>query len=170
MWFELRPEGLDFLRTAPVAHRYAATVSASPPAVFATLANPGCWHEWFPGVQAAAYTSLPPYGVGTIREAHVGGTRWVERLIAWDHQTRWAYTVLRSSVPLASAQVEAFEIEPQTGGTRVQWTLACEPRWLMRLGAPLAPWTIRRVFERAMRNLNAYLTTAAPSGTAGRVE
>ena len=30
---------------------------------------------------------------------------WVEAMIAWDVGARWAWTVLRASVPLATAQV-----------------------------------------------------------------
>jgi len=163
MWFELRPEGLDFLRRAPVVHTFATTVTATPVAIFPTLTDPRTWPEWFPGVRAASYTGPPPYGIGTIREAHVGGTRWVEALIAWDDSRRWAYTVLRSSVPLAYAQVESFELEAVDDGTRIRWTLACEPRLLMRLGAPFAPRTIRRVFDGAMRNLGVYLQHRVPT-------
>src|SRR5262249_21196798 len=82
-------------------------------------------------------------GVGTIREAEVGGTRWVEELIAWEADLRWAYTVTRASVPIAWAQVESFELEACGGATRVTWTLACEPRLLMRLRAA-APAAGRR--------------------------
>src|SRR5262249_37145913 len=57
----------------------------------------------------------PPYGVWTIREANVGGTRWGEELIAWEDPARWAWTVLRTSVPFAQAQVESFEF---LGGSR----------------------------------------------------
>ena len=157
-WFELRREDLSFLGRAPWSVRCDGEVEAPRAAVFAALADPGTWSAWFPGVRRAWYPSPAPYGVGTIREAEVGGTRWVEELIAWEADHRWAYTVTRASVPIARAQVESFELETRGPATRVTWTLACEPRLLMRLGSPAAPRVIRRVFARALENLGRYLS------------
>jgi len=82
---------------------------------------------------------------------------WIEEIIAWDEDTRWAWTVTRASVPLANAQVESFDLLEDTAGTRVRWTLALEPRLLARLGSPFTAGTVRRLFDRAMRNLGAHL-------------
>ena len=157
MWFEMRREDLGFVGRAPVVHVVEAEVAAPRTAVFAALVDPSGWKDWFPNVRAARYATPPPHGVGTIREADVGGTRWVEDIIAWDEGRRWAWTVARASVPFARAQVEAFECEDSAGGTRVRWTLALEPRLLARLGGPFAARTIGRVFRRAMANLGRRL-------------
>ena len=157
-WFELRREDLFFLDRAPVTFTCEADVGAPRPAIFAALADPSTWSAWFPGVRRAWYPSPAPHGVGTVREARVGGTRWVEELIAWDADRRWAYTVTRASVPIAWAQVESFELEAHGAATRVTWKIACEPRLLMRLGAPAGPRVIRGVFARAMQNLGRYLS------------
>jgi len=163
----MRREALSFLDRAPVRHVFTAVVPATRDAVFAELADPTTWPTWFPGVRSARYHGAPPYGVGTIREADVAGTRWVEEMIAWDAGRRWAYTVLEASMPLAHAQVESFEVEDAPGGTRVRWTLAIEPRLVQRLAAPIAPLVMRRLFERAMRNLGARLTGASASARRG---
>jgi carbon monoxide dehydrogenase subunit G len=157
MWFEMRREDLGFLHRAPVVHVAEADVAAPRAAVFAALVEPGGWKDWFPSVRAARYASPPPHGVGTIREADVAGTHWIEEMIAWDEGTRWAWTVTRASVPLAKAQVEAFELEDAGGGTRVRWTLAMEPRLLARLGSPFAGRTIDRLLRRATDNLGRHL-------------
>jgi carbon monoxide dehydrogenase subunit G len=157
MWFEMRKEGLGFLGRAPVVHVAEATIDAPRNAVFDAIAEPQGWKHWFPGVRDASYTTPPPHGVGTIREANVGGTRWVEEMIAWEDPTRWAWTVLRSSVPFAQAQVESFEFMEAAGRTRVRWTLAIEPRLLTRLGTPLAGRMISRLLRHAMENLAKYL-------------
>jgi len=161
MWFDLRKEGGDFVVVAPVVQAAVAEVAAPRASVFTVLADPRTWPAWFPGVRSATYASPPPYGVGTIREAHVGSTHWVEEIIAWDHDARWAYTVVRSTVPFARAQVESFELTDSARGTRVRWTLALEPRLLARLGAPFAPRVITHLFDRAMKNLDAYLRDGA---------
>jgi len=153
----MRREDMGFFERAPVVHVSEATVAAERAAVFAALVDPGCWTQWFPGVRAVSYGSPPPHGVGTIRRADVGGTRWEEELIAWDHDARWAWTVTRASVPFATAQVESFELADAAGGTRVRWTLALEPRLLARLGTPFAARVVPRLLERAMNNLGTYL-------------
>lgn len=157
MWFEMRKESLGFLACAPVVHVAEAMIAAPRHVVFDAIAEPRGWQHWFPGVREASYTTPPPHGVGTIREANVGGTRWVEEMIDWEHPTRWAWTVLRSSVPFAQAQVESFEFVEAAAQTRVRWTLALEPRLLTRLGAPFAGRMISRLLRHAMENLAAYL-------------
>jgi carbon monoxide dehydrogenase subunit G len=157
MWFDLRKETLAFVGAAPVVQVSETEVAAPRAAVFAVLSDPTTWSDWFPGVRRASYQGPPPYGVGTIRQADVGGTHWVEEIIAWDAEASWAYTVLRSSVPFAKAQVESFALADVAAGTRVRWTLALEPRLLARLGAPFLPRVVGRLFQRAMANLDAYV-------------
>ena len=160
----MRREDMSFVERAPVRHVFTRVVAAPRAAVFAAIADPPCWPAWFPGVRSARYASPPPHGVGSIREADVSGTRWVEEMIAWDEGRRWAYTVIEASTPLASAQVEVFECDDATLdggagalGTRVTWTLAIEPRLLQKLTGPIAPLVMGRVFERAMANLESRL-------------
>jgi uncharacterized protein YndB with AHSA1/START domain len=162
MWFEMRREGLEFLARAPVVHVAEADVPATRNAVFAAFADPALWPSWFPNVRHASYTSPRPHSVGTIREASVAGTHWVEEMIAWDAGSRLAWTVIRASVPLAKAQVEEFAFVDAGAGTRVRWTLAIEPRVLARLGSPLAAPMISRLFRRAMANLGDHLRQAPP--------
>jgi len=170
MWFTLRKEGVGFLDRAPVVHVFDATVAAPRAAVFAILAAPQTWPTWFPGVHTACYASPPPYGVGTIRQAHVGRSHWVEEMIAWDLDERWAYTVIRSSVPFAVAQVESFDLRDAPTGTGVRWTLAYAPRLVARLGGPFAARVAGGLFRRAMANLEQYARDQArpdsgPPGT-----
>ena len=160
MWFQMRKESLGFADRAPLIHVNEATVAAPRVRVFAAFTEPRDWRLWFPNVRDASYTSAPPHGVGTIRHAHVGRTHWVEEIIAWDEGTRWAWTVVRASVPFAKAQVESFEFADAGEGTRVRWTLALDPRLLTRLGAPFSGRVIRRLFGRATQNLSAHLEPA----------
>ena len=167
MWFDMRKEALRFLERAPVVHLAEGTVTSPRARVFAAFTDPESWPHWFPNVRTVSYAGAPPYGVGTIRRAHVGSTYWVEEIVAWETDVRWAWTVTRASVPFARAQVEAFEFSDAGDATRVRWTLALEPRLLARLGAPFAPRVINRLLGRAMQNLNAYVQRPAASPTAG---
>jgi uncharacterized protein YndB with AHSA1/START domain len=167
MWFVLRREEMGFIDRAPHVHVAEAVLAAPRGRVFSAFADPVGWPAWFPNVQAAAYLTPPPYGVGTIREARVSGTRWVEEMIAWDEGTRWAWTVLRASVPFAKAQVECFEFADASGsGTRVRWTLALDPRLVARLGSRVAPAALRRILRRAAATLDARLQQSRPSAEA----
>jgi hypothetical protein len=158
MWFELRKEDIGFVDRAPAVHTAEATLAAPRAAVYAAFTAPASWPAWFPNVRAAAYLSPAPYGVGTIREAHVSGTRWVEEIVVWDEGSRWAWTVLGASVPFATAQIECFDFaDAPGGGTRVRWMLALEPRLVARLGAPFAPAALRRILARASGALEARL-------------
>ena len=157
MWFAMRREDMGFVGRAPVVHAAEARLAASRANVFRALVDPATWPEWFPGVRAASYETRAPYGVGTVRVADVGGTRWVEEIIAWDVDRRWAWTVVRASVPLATAQVESFELADNGDGTRIRWTLALEPRLIARLGAPFMSGSISRLLARAMRNLEGLI-------------
>ena len=167
MWFDMRKETLAFVERAPLVHVSEVEIAAPRPAVFAAFATPQSWPQWFPNVRDASYASAPPHGVHAIRHAHVGATHWVEEMIAWDVDVRLAWTVTRASVPFARAQVEAFELADTGNGTRVRWTLALEPRWLARLGAPFTPRVVARLFDRAARNLAVHLRNAASDTTAG---
>jgi hypothetical protein len=156
MWFELRKEDIGFVDRAPAVHTAEATLALPRPRVFAAFADAGSWPRWFPNVRAAAYLSPPPHGVGTIREAHVSGTRWLEEMIVWDEATRWGWSVVGASVPFATAQVECFDFaDVPGGGTRVRWTLALEPRLVARLGARFAPAALGRMLARATRALES---------------
>jgi hypothetical protein len=162
MWFTMRKEDVGFVERAGSVHVADAMMAAPRARVFGAFVDPDGWPAWFPSVQRATYTSPPPFGVGTIREAQVGGTRWVEEMVAWDDGRRWAWTVLRASVPFAAAQVECFEFADAGPGTHVRWTLALEPRLVARLGAWFATGAIRRLLARATANLDARLDGAVP--------
>ena len=82
MWFEMRKESLGFVERAPAVHVAEGEVRAARAAVFAALVDLWGWKSWFPNVREASYTSPPPYGVGTIREARGRGATRVVDVIA----------------------------------------------------------------------------------------
>ena len=167
MRFEMRRETLKFVEHAPVVRATAAEIAVPRERVFEALADAPGWVGWFPNVRSAEYTSQAPHGKGAIRLAEVAGTTWEEEVIVWDVGRRYGWTVLHTSVPLATAQVELFELTDTERGTAIRWTLAIEPRLIARLGAPLAEPAIRMLWQRATQNLEALLTGEA-TGSAPR--
>jgi uncharacterized protein YndB with AHSA1/START domain len=158
VWFELRKVDLDFLRTASRIYVTEAVIRAPRRDVWRKIVDPSTWPEWWPDVREASYGLSPePHGVGTVRRATVGRHRYEEIILAWEEERRWAYRIERATIPLANAQLEQTELEEVEGGTRVRWILAQDPRLLMRVVAPFFPGIMRRLFQRAMANLERTL-------------
>ena len=158
MWFQLRPVDLDFLAAAPRIYVAERTLAAPKSSVWSAFADPATWRHWWPGVSSSSYGDSPePYGVGTFREATVSGQRYEEYIVAWEEQRRFAYYIDRATLPIANAQLECTDFSNDAGGTRVRWTIACEPRLLMRLASPVFPRVMDRMLARATANLERYL-------------
>ena len=158
MWFNLEPVQLNFMHYASTLYVVESDVALPRSDVWNAIVDAPGWSRWFPGVRSAAYRGAPPYGVGTVRIADVGGFRMEETVLAWDEGTRWAYRIDRSTVPLAKAQLESTELEDRGTGTRVRWSLAIEPGVLMTLARPFLRTTVERLLQRAMRNLERDVT------------
>lgn len=154
MWFQLRPVELDYLESAPRRHVVEATTALPRDVVWRAFSDASTWPEWWPGVRRAGYRGDPPFGVGTVREADVGGWLMEETMLAWDEGRRWAYRIDRSTAPIAHAQLESTTLaDDDGGGTRVRWALAFEPRLLMKLARPWLQTSTQRMLERALCNL-----------------
>ncbi|MEW1722282.1 SRPBCC family protein [Streptomyces sp. NPDC093109] len=134
---QLRPEGLDFVHTAPVRFAFAREISAAPSAVFHELAEdvPG-WTTWF-----SAVTSARPIDDGARREIRLrGGVRAEETILTAKEAEVYAYRVDAINVPGIRAMVEEWRLAPAGTGTRVQWTVAADGaapfRLLLRSARP----------------------------------
>lgn len=157
--YELRSEGLAFLGNAPVVHVFEGDVAAPREAVFALVSDTSSWRRWFPGFRRGEYGESETR-VGTPRRIVIGpGVRLEEHVAAWDEPSRYAYVVERTSVPMAKALVEAWDLAAidmpgaPGGGTRVKWTFAADPGWMLRITTPLAPVVFGALFRAALRRL-----------------
>ncbi|MDX3308630.1 SRPBCC family protein [Streptomyces sp. ME08-AFT2] len=151
----LRPEGLGFVRTAPVRLVFARDVSAPPELVFRALAEdvPG-WARWFPGV-----TSAEPLDGGTGREVRLrGGTRFRETVLAAKEPEVYAYRVDVTNAPGVGALVEEWRLAPAGAGTRVRWTFAADGSVAFRAVLRLARPGLGQSFRMAVRRLDRRLS------------
>lgn len=80
-------------------------------------------------------------------------------MLAWDDGVRWAYRIDRTTLPVSSAHVESTEFEDDGSGTLLRWTLAANPRLMLRLTGPFMEGLLQRLLTRAARNLDRYLGT-----------
>lgn len=151
---QLRPVGLEFVETAPVRLVFARDVSASPEAVFRTLAEdvPG-WSEWFRAVAVAR-----PTDGGAGREVRLkGGTRFQETVLAAKEAEVYAYRADATNAPGLRALVEEWRLTPAGTGTRVQWTFAADGTAPLRIVLKLARAGLGRAFRDAVTALDRRL-------------
>ena len=164
---QLRTVEPTFVDSAPKRYVFETIVAAAPTEVFRALsADPSTWTEWFPTVTDGGYEGAPPHGVGTRRWVKATATRFRETVVEWDEPTTFTWRVDEASRAVASALVERWTVERAGAGSRVRWTFAIEPRLLFRLLVPAPAISMKPVFTRAMRNLEARLGQAA-NGAAG---
>jgi polyketide cyclase/dehydrase/lipid transport protein len=172
MWFKLRKVDLGFIASAGKTSVVECDLQAARRDVWDAFVDPATWPHWWPGVKSASYGGgTRPYGVGTFRQATVGGQRYEEYIVAWDEGRRWAYYINRATLPIATAQLECTEFEDHDTGTRVRWIVAHDRRFLLWLVGPLFPRIMRSLFRKAMANLDAYLAAkqaAHDGGPRGR--
>ena len=159
MTSRLRQEGVGFVDAAPRRYAFEAEVAAPRERVFAAVtADPSTWN-WFPGLTAGGYEDPGAHGVGSRRWVRAMGIRYRETILARDEPTRWVYRVDECSVPLVSALVEEWRFEDHNSATSVRWTFAVDPRSMYRLLVPAPRSIMGPMFRRAMRNLQAELSS-----------
>lgn len=153
-----RPETLAFADRAAWSFSATADVGATPEEVFAALADAESWHEWFPLMGGARWTTPAPHGVGSERTVRVGPATVEERFIAWDEGERIAFTFTGANLPIAKAGVEVVELSPSGTGTTVRYTMALEPPGpLGPLRALVAPG-VQATLRQALKGLDRYLS------------
>ncbi|MFD9075810.1 SRPBCC family protein [Streptomyces lasiicapitis] len=158
----LRPEGLEFITTAPVRHVLARDVSAPVKTVYEALAyDVGNWPSWFSSI---VYARSIDEGRG--RLVRFQGRFWFrESILAADAPTAYAYRIDRTNFPGLRALVEEWRLTPlgtdAGAGTRVQWTFAADAvapmRFLLRRGQR----GLNQTFDTAVANLDRQLRDAA---------
>jgi uncharacterized protein YndB with AHSA1/START domain len=161
MQHPLRSEDLSFVERAPLVVRAEVTVPASPEAVWPAFADASVWPQWFTGMQGAHYTSPAPHGAGSTRTVHVGPMIADETLLAFEPGKCFAFRVDAMNLPLLRALVEVVRFEPASGGTRVVYRQAFDPRPWLRPFAPLFRGAMQRGLARGLAGLAPWLAARA---------
>ncbi len=159
----LAAQGLDYFAVAPVRLQCEAHIRATPDAVFAKLAEPASWPAWFPLMTRARWVAPTTSGaVGAERDVAMrilGHFR--ERMIAWQPGERFAFTMVKSSSPFASAMAEDYQLHAVPGGTQLRWMLAVTPTTIGKFAVPGLRMVMRKIFTSAGARLNAELAHVA---------
>lgn len=150
----LRPEGLEFVHTAPVRMVFAREMTAPPELVHRALAEDvSAWAQWFPAV-----VSVRPLDGGVGRDVRLrGGGRFRETILAAKPPELYAYRVDVTNAPGVGALVEEWRLTPAGTGTRVRWTFATDGTALFRAVVRLARPGLGRSFRDAVAALDRRL-------------
>jgi uncharacterized protein YndB with AHSA1/START domain len=161
MKYKLAAVDADFLEAAKKIFVVEQFIELPIETVWQAFADSANWKHWFPNVIDAGYETLAgdvdeTPGPGSIRWSHVGKQHYRETMIHWEESKRWSYRIDECTLPIARAQLELTEFEALEGGTLVRWTLACNPRLLMRLASPFMKKTMSKMLSQALKNLKLY--------------
>lgn len=157
-----RPVDLTFFESAPLLIHTTLDLPAAPEAVFAALAEPATWLTWFPLMTRADWITENTQAVGAERYVSIRlFGQFSERFIAWDvpngDAARFAFMMTASTSPLANAIAEDYRLTRTATGTRLDWIFASDMTALGRVMRPVLLLVMRRLFDRAGRNLARYL-------------
>ena len=128
----LTPEDRHFVNNAPKRISVERRVAATPARIWELLADTPGWTSWFPTMTSAVSTSDPSHGVGSTRKVHVGRLVADEQFIAWEPERLWAFTIVKTNIPMAKRFTEQVELIPDGDETVVRYTGAFEPLVLTR--------------------------------------
>ncbi|MEO8700917.1 MAG: SRPBCC family protein, partial [Kofleriaceae bacterium] len=126
--------------------------------VFAELADPVRWLDWFPLMRRAEWTSREKSAVGAERQVglRVFG-EFRERMIAWEPGKRFAFTMTASTSPLTARMAEDWRLSREGSTTRLDWIVGAFPTTIGKLGAPALRFTLTRMFRQGGSNLRRLL-------------
>lgn len=154
----LTPVDASFAHTAPRRVVVEQRVGSGTEPIWAALVDHAGWTAWFPGMKSAVATSDPAHGVGSTRTVKVGGLVADEEFVAWDPETLWAFTIVKTNLPMAKRFLEQVELVPGDGDTVVRYTGAFEPMLLTRPIAALIEKQIGAAWTKGLAGLAAHIT------------
>jgi len=148
---ELPALALEEFAAQPFQFSASARIDADPSALFAELADPSLW---FPLMRRAIWKTGATSGVGALREVDMMGFgRFRERMLAWDHGERVAFTMIGTTSPLIDRMAEDFQLAREGDHTRLTWSVFATPSRAGRIVTPALRGILRLMFMRAARNV-----------------
>ncbi|WP_420450621.1 SRPBCC family protein [Ilumatobacter sp.] len=137
----VRPDWID---SAPTLVEHSVVIDAPPSDVWAHVVDHRSWPEWFTDLGA-----VEPHrdtSVGGGRRVTVSGITLDEEFTAVDVDEHFAFSVVRSPVPILAALGESVRLEPVGDGCRVTYRQGVE-------GRAGFGWLTDRAWRRAARSL-----------------
>ena len=128
--YSCRAVDASFLASAPERHVLDVELACTPAQLFEIFEEPESWTRWVPGIRRVEWTTPSPRGVGATRQVTLlGGAQIVEKFTVWEPGRALAFHVLEANQPIWTAFAESYALTPTpSGGCRLTWTVAYEPR------------------------------------------
>ena len=150
---DLVHRSLDWIPTAPVVITESREMPVSAATAFAVVADHQRWPEWFTSLKRVEVTGEPT-GVGGRRRVHVRGVVIDEEFIGWEADRLFAFTLTRTSRPMARSMAESVRVEPLGDDRcRVTYTQAIEPHGWMKPLFAVARRPIGKMVRGALEGL-----------------
>lgn len=157
MWFDLERRDLGFVAMAPYKLANEAVLDAPPGRVFECLIGEG-QPEWFKDFVSVRWNTPEPHGVGSTRVVRLKLIAVTERVLAFEPGKRFAFTLDRITLPLATNMLEDMQLEPAGAGkTRLRWDVHYAPSLAMRLVHPIGRAVFGAMFRDSIGGLRRYL-------------
>ncbi|MCB9732730.1 MAG: SRPBCC family protein [Deltaproteobacteria bacterium] len=164
MRFFVKPTDVGFADKSDTFFTWDFTVAAPASEAFDALTDPARFMRWFPDAKRVAWVTDAPHGAGSVRDVALRGITVREKVLVWEPGRRFSFTVVESSLPLLWRMVEDFRFSSAGRETRVEWTIAYQPRLLVRpLERALKP-LISRTFRVACDRLRRHLANGSQQG------
>ena len=112
--------------TITIEHR----AQADRDAIWALLADVTTWADWGEWDATRLQTAAPDGGpgVGAVRELHLGRTRSIERVTAFDPPHRMTYALVGGNIPVRDYEGEVLLEPAPGGGTTIRWRSTFRPK------------------------------------------
>jgi uncharacterized protein YndB with AHSA1/START domain len=152
----MTPRPLEWIDTAPVRASRSRRIGQPPATVWAAIADHEAWPQWFPrlvGVEPGPVSE----GVGGTRRVDVGLAAVDEEFLAWEPESRFAFTVTGSTRPgLRSMNEDIRLTRDGTSACTVTYTMGLEPAG-GRLLRPVLQPVLRKTISDALAGLAAHV-------------
>lgn len=158
MPYPCRPLDESFLNNPPAFFYNEVELPASSTSVFQILADEKAWPQWFDEIREVVWTSPKPFTVGTTRTVTLNTMTVWEHFFIWEENRRFAFYFTQTSLPLARAFAEDYQLEPLGHDRcRFRWRVCYEPTLILRLTGPIGRYIFGRMFRRATAGLAAFV-------------
>jgi hypothetical protein len=143
------------MASLPVHVEVSAVLPASAERVFATLADPEPWPQWFSFIRRVRYLDITR-GVSAERDVttRIGVIR--ECFLAWQPD-RFSFFVRQTDASGLAAFAEDYRIEALGERSRLTWHVYADLQPPLRPIASVVPPIGRLMFSRSLRSLAAWL-------------
>lgn len=154
----LEPVGVDFLDRAEHVWSTDVDLPATPDEVWDVLADNTSWTEWFAGCRSVESSAPVWTAAGDTRSITVGPMRIEEVAAAVDRPHRWAISLTRTTIPMASRMLEVLDLHDTSRNgedrTEVRWTGALDVPMYLRPALPILRSQLTKKWGASLEDLH----------------